>query len=237
MSTAALVLAAGSGKRLGHSLPKGFVQLRGQSLLLRSLEAMAAVAEIDLILPVVPPGQLQHWRELAVGEENGTGSPSLRQKLEAAVAGGARRQDSVAAGLAALPEGVEWVAVHDAARCLVAPEDARRVILCAQEFGAAILATPARDTIKQVRDGSIYQTPPRAECWAAQTPQVFRLELLREALAKAEAEGALGTDDSQLVERLGVEVRVVESHSANWKITLPEDLADAERWLDRGVGS
>jgi 2-C-methyl-D-erythritol 4-phosphate cytidylyltransferase len=146
----------------------------------------------------------------------------------------------VAAGLAALPASIAWVAVHDAARCLVASEDVAEVIRCAQQAGgggAAILAQPARDTIKRVRAGYIRETPPRDECWVAQTPQVFRVELLREALAKAEAEGVLGTDDAQLVERLGVEVRVVESHSPNWKITGPEDLANAERWLDRGAGS
>ena len=111
------------------------------------------------------------------------------------------------------------------------------MIRCAQESGAAILAEPARDTIKRVRAGRIQETPPREECWAAQTPQVFRVELLREALAKAEAEGVLGTDDAQLVERLGVEVRVVESRSPNWKITSPEDLANAERWLAAGARS
>ena len=240
MSTAALILAAGKGERLGHAIPKAFVSLRGTTLLVRSLEAMAAVAEIDLVVPVVPPGDHSHWRELAGEGEGVVGSPHLRAKLAEPVAGGARRQDSGAAGLAALPASIAWVAVHDAARCLVASDDVAEVIRSAQQAGgggAAILAQPARDTIKRVRAGYIRETPPRDECWVAQTPQVFRVELLREALAKAEAEGVLGTDDAQLVERLGVEVRVVASHSPNWKITGPEDLANAERWLDRGAGS
>jgi 2-C-methyl-D-erythritol 4-phosphate cytidylyltransferase len=232
MSTAALVLAAGKGERLGHSVPKAFVSLQGSALVVRSMEAMAAVAEIDLVVPVEPPGERQDWSELARAGEGAVGSARLQEKLCGPVSGGALRQDSVAAGLAALPASVEWVAVHDAARCLVASEDVARVIGSAQRVGAAILAQPARDTIKRVRAGLICETPPRGECWVAQTPQVFRVELLREALAKAEAEGVVGTDDAQLVERLGVEVHVVESRSPNWKITLPEDLANAEAWLD-----
>lgn len=230
MSTAALVLAAGRGERLGQPIPKAFVSLAGTPLLVRSLEAMAAVPEIDCVLPVVPPNDLRRWSAMAVG----VGSQQLREKLAGAISGGTRRQDSVAAGLASLGRSVEWVAVHDAARCLVTPEDASRVIRRAQRCGAAILAEPVRDTIKRVRGGRILETPPREECWVAQTPQVFRLELLREALAKAEAEGVLGTDDAQLVERLGVEVQVVPSRSPNWKITLPEDLVNAEHWLARG---
>lgn len=236
MVTAALVLAAGSGERLGHSLPKAFVSLRGSPIVLHSLEAMAQVDEVDWVVPVIPAHQADLWRELALDDEAGAASETLRAKLCAAVAGGARRQDSVAAGVAALPATVEWVAVHDAARCLVARNDVQRVIERAHEHGAAILAEPARDTIKRVRGGLICETPPRDECWAAQTPQVFRAEILREALAKAKADGMEGTDDAQLVERLGVAVRVVESRSPNWKITLPEDLARAERWLEGAAG-
>ena len=140
----------------------------------------------------------------------------------------------LAAGVAALPEQIEWVAVHDAARCLVTLDEVREVISAARETGAAILATPARDTIKRVRDGRVVETPERSECWAAQTPQVFRAELLREALAKAAAEGILATDDAQLVERLGVPVRIVEGSAHNIKITLPGDLAVAESWLRAG---
>ena len=236
MATAALVLAAGSGERLGHVLPKAFVPLRGAPILLHSLEAMAAVPPIDWVVPVIPAQHRELWDGLALEGKCGPASAALRGKLCAAVAGGARRQDSVAAGVAALPAEVDWVAVHDAARCLVARDDAQRVIQRALEHGAAILAEPARDTIKRVRGGVIYETPPRDECWAAQTPQVFRVEMLREALAKAAADGVEGTDDAQLVARLGVEVRVVASRSPNWKITLPEDLERAERWLESAAG-
>jgi 2-C-methyl-D-erythritol 4-phosphate cytidylyltransferase len=222
MAVAALVLAAGRGERLGGALPKAFLPVAGKSMLLRSLEAMEAVREVGLVVPVVAEAELALFRDL--------GTAHLA-KLAPPVPGGAERQDSVRAGVAALPEGIAWVAVHDAARCLVRPADVSRAVAGARETGAAILAHPARDTIKRVREGAVVETPPRAECWIAQTPQVFRVELLREALEKAGAEGTLGTDDAQLVERLGVEVRVVEGDPRNLKITRPEDLAAAEAWL------
>lgn len=224
MSTAALVLAAGRGERLGAGLPKAFVPLAGVPLVVRALAALAAAPEVDRVVPVVPRGGRERWAAL---EGALRGIPKLAEAVE----GGAERQDSVRAGLACLPAGVTLVAVHDAARALVRPQDVSRVVAAARRYGAALLAVRARDTIKRVRDGLVVGTPPRAECWVAQTPQVFRAELLREALAKAEAEGFVGTDDAQLVERLGVPVHVVEGHPSNVKITEPGDLAAAEAWL------
>jgi len=228
MTLAALVLAAGRGERLGHALPKAFVPLSGIPLVQRSIETLAQVAQIERIVPVVPAADLERFASLA---------PHIRSagKLVAAVEGGAQRSDSTAAGLAALPRGVEWVAIHDAARCLVDADEVARVCQAARETGAAILAEPVRDTIKRVRDGQIVETPLRAECWAAQTPQVFRLSLLREALEKAQAEGFAGTDDASFVERLGTAVRVVRGSSRNLKITLPDDLARAEALLAGAV--
>jgi 2-C-methyl-D-erythritol 4-phosphate cytidylyltransferase len=152
-------------------------------------------------------------------------------KLCPAVAGGAERQDSVRCGLAALPAEVTHVAVHDAARPLVRARDVSRVVRAARKSGAALLAVPVRDTIKRVGAGWVVRTPPRAECYAAQTPQVFRIAWLRDALAKADADGVRGTDDSALVERLGVKVEVVEGDPSNLKITSAEDLFLAEAWL------
>jgi 2-C-methyl-D-erythritol 4-phosphate cytidylyltransferase len=153
------------------------------------------------------------------------------------VAGGARRQDSLRAGLEAVAD-CALVAVHDAARPLVSPEDVERVIEAARSSGAAILALPARDTIKLVADGLIRETPARSACWAAQTPQVVRREWLVEALDKAERDGFDATDDAQLVERLGLPVRVVEGQASNLKITVDADLVAAEAWLrDRRCGA
>ena len=222
MTTAALVLAAGRGERLGAGVPKAFVRLRNQSLLARSLSVLSEVASVDRVVPVVAARDLDRYRQLSLGGISRLADP---------VAGGAERQDSMAAGLEALPDSIRWVAVHDAARCLVSERDVVAVIETAQRHGAAVLAERSRDTIKRVREGRIVETPDRGECWAAQTPQVFAVEILREALAKARAKGRVGTDDAQLVEDLGVEVHVVESQDPNLKITTPADLAWAERWL------
>ena len=222
MRVAALVLAAGRGERLGASIPKAFLPLAGRPLVVRSIEALAAARPVvEVIVPVLPAAERARFAALA---RDFAGA----ERLAEPVAGGAERQDSMRAGLAALPAGIELVAVHDAARPLVRPEDVGRTILAAARTGAALLATPVRDTLKRAADGRVAETLPRAVCWAAQTPQVFRVELLREALAKAEAEGFLGTDDAQLVERLGAPVEIVEGDPANLKITWPEDLALAE---------
>jgi 2-C-methyl-D-erythritol 4-phosphate cytidylyltransferase len=215
-SIGAVVLAAGRGERLGSALPKAFVPVAGVAMVVRSIECLAAVREIDRIQPVVP-----------------SGAPALDSggRVARAVVGGSERQDSVAAGLAALGDEIAWVVVHDAARCLVEVEDVRRVIAQAADTGAAVLARPASDTIKLVEHGVVRATLDRASCWAVQTPQVFRSELLREAHDKARADGLVGTDDAQLVERLGVDVRVVTGSEHNLKITHPSDVALAEQWL------
>ncbi len=226
MSVVALLLAAGRGRRMGRGVPKAFVPLAGRPLVLYALEALLATPAIDRVVPVLGEGELGHWPALAAG----LGADAQR-RVAAPVAGGAERQDSVRAGVAALPRDAHLVAVHDAARALVRPEAVSRVVAVAERDGAAILAVPVRDTIKRASDGRIVETPPRDACWAAQTPQVFRTELLREALDKAAAESHLGTDDAELVERLGVSVQIVEGDPDNVKLTHPEDLVLAEHVL------
>ncbi|HTF34389.1 MAG TPA: 2-C-methyl-D-erythritol 4-phosphate cytidylyltransferase [Myxococcota bacterium] len=225
MATAALVLAAGRGDRLRSGTPKAFVRLAGRCLLAHSLEALARSPEIDFVVPVVAASDLGRFADLAAEWHS-------IPKVAPPVAGGLERQDSVRAGLASLGPEIRFVAVHDAARPLVRGDDVSRVVAAAHLHGAALLAVPATDTIKRVRAGLVVETPPRAECWVAQTPQAFRIEILREALAKAEHEGVVGTDDTQLVERLGVAVHVVEGDPANLKITRPEDLVLAEALLE-----
>ena len=228
MRVAALVLAAGSGTRLRATLdaaaPKALLLLAGRSLLARSLDALAAVPVIEWIVPVLPPDALGEWPRVR-------GELRDAAKLLAPVAGGAERQDSARAGLAALPAAATHVAVHDAARPLLRPADAARVIAAALEHGAAILAEPVRATIHRVHAGRLVETPPRSECWAAQTPQVFRVDWLREAHAKAALDGVTGTDDAALVARLGNPVAVLPGHERNLKITTAADLRLAELWL------
>lgn len=238
---AAIVLAAGRGARLRQAVPKAFVELAGQTLLERSLRALAQADVFDWIQPVIPAEDLDRYRAIE-GLAAIEGMPSARAsgvRLAEPVIGGAERQDSVRAGLTGLPSGVVWVAVHDAARCLVSPADVRRVVAEARASGAAILAERARDTLKRVEEGRVTETPERAGLWAAQTPQVIRRDWLLEGLEAAERDGRRATDDAQLVEWLGHEVRVLESQAANPKITLPDDLAAAEAllgWRSRGDG-
>jgi 2-C-methyl-D-erythritol 4-phosphate cytidylyltransferase len=221
-AVAALVLGAGRGERLGRSLPKAFVSLAGQTLIERSIRALLASGSVGRVVPVIATADLARWKALGLDSIEG-----LMERVE----GGAERQASMQAGLLALPEEVEFVAVHDAARCLVSAEDIRAVISTARECGAAILGERVRDTIKRVVDGRIIETPARDECWAAQTPQVIRRAWLVEAVAAADEAGRLGTDDAQLVEWLGRSVEIVAARSANPKITHPEDLILGEALL------
>lgn len=220
---AALVLAAGQGSRLGGAMPKAFVSLGGKCIVERSLETLERARLVDRVLPVVPADHAALWDRVAPGGP----------KRADPIPGGARRQDSVQAGLDALSADVEWVAVHDAARCLVSEPEVEAVIQGAWASGAAILARPSPDTVKLVRGGLVQSTPERSACWVAQTPQVFRVDLLREALAKAQDEGFEATDDAQLVERLGVPVRIVLGSVHNLKITHPIDLVIAEALVER----
>lgn len=205
---------------MGAAEPKAFVSVAGRPLVVHAIEALAACDAVDLVVPVLPAAQLAAPAAWAL-------STRARTKLAPAVAGGAERQDSMQAGLAALPSDVALVAVHDAARSLVRPEDVARVVAAAARSGAALLAVPVRDTLKRVEAGRVVATEPRASLWAAQTPQVFRTGLLREALDKARADGFQGTDDAQLAERLGAAVEVVEGDPGNLKITWPADLVFA----------
>lgn len=227
MRVAALVLAAGRGERLRAAEPKALLSVAGRSLVVHAIEALAACDAVDAIVPVLPADALDRVAPALLGD-------AARRKLWPAVAGGAERQDSMRAGLAALPASVELVAVHDAARALVQPGDVARVIAAAERIGAALLAVPVRDTLKRVESGRVAATVARESLWAAQTPQVFRTALLREALEKADADGFRGTDDAQLVERLGAPVAIVEGDPGNLKITWPADLAWAEAALRGG---
>ncbi|MCA9505373.1 MAG: 2-C-methyl-D-erythritol 4-phosphate cytidylyltransferase [Spirochaetaceae bacterium] len=223
---AALILGAGRGERLGAALPKAFVEVVGRTLVERSIRALAAADVFGVLQPVLGAEDLGRFAALGIEDVEGLAAP---------VVGGRERQDSMRAGLAALPAAIEWVAVHDAARCLVSPRDVVRVVEVARATGAAILAEPVRDTIKRVESGAIVETPPREALWAAQTPQVLRRDWLEAGLAAATRDGRQATDDAQLVEWLGHVVRIVPASGPNPKITRPEDLRLAESLLASGT--
>lgn len=222
MSATAIVVAAGAGLRLGRSRPKALVELLGVPLIIHTARALLEAPSISGLVAVLPEGVGPEFEEL-LQRYGPWRCPIL------SVPGGAERQQSVKAGLDHASE--ELVLVHDAARPFVPAEVIEKAIEAARRHGAVIVAMPAQDTVKQVHpDGSIEATLPRERLWLAQTPQVFRLGLLREAHDRAAAEAVLGTDDAFLVERLGTPVYVVPGNPENRKITTPDDLRWAE-WL------
>jgi 2-C-methyl-D-erythritol 4-phosphate cytidylyltransferase len=223
VSVAAIIVAAGPGTRLAAGMPKAFVPLAGRPLVAHALRALLAVPAIDEAIVVVPPGMEDDARcALTTG-----GALPLDVRV---VPGGAERQDSVRRGLDAV-ERAELVAIHDAARPFVSRAVIEAAIDAARRGGAAIVAVPATDTVKLVdADGGIESTPPRTRTWLAQTPQIFRLELIRAAHAQA-GDDASATDDAMLVERLGHRVEVVAGEPGNRKITTPDDLRWAEWYL------
>jgi 2-C-methyl-D-erythritol 4-phosphate cytidylyltransferase / 2-C-methyl-D-erythritol 2,4-cyclodiphosphate synthase len=213
-----IIVAGGRGQRLGGPVPKQLLDLGGRSILQRSVRAFDRHPGTDAIV-VVLPADLVGAGPTIVGE---TGRPCHY------VAGGARRQDSVRLGLAALPSALELVLIHDAARPFVDGALIARVIDATARTGAAVPATPARDTVKRVlRDGRlVIETVPRDEVWLAQTPQGFRRSILEEAVALG-ASGVDATDEATLVERAGHAVEVVPGDERNMKITTADDLLAA----------
>jgi 2-C-methyl-D-erythritol 4-phosphate cytidylyltransferase len=225
MEILAILVAAGRGERLGADRPKAFVELGGKPLLLWAAEAFEAHPAVEAIVAVVPEAQHVLARE------------KLRQvtKLTAVVPGGERRQDSVEAGLRAAPAGFDGlVLVHDAARPFVEARVIGAVIDAAREGGAALPVVPVVDTLKRVRAGCVVETLDRSELFGAQTPQGFRLELLRRAYDAAAADGWTVTDEAMALERSGRSVRTVPGSPLNRKITTADDLAWGEDVLRRG---
>jgi len=217
--TIALIVAAGSGERLGAGRPKALIELAGRTLLDWSIAALAGVEGIERIVVALPPG---------------VAAPAGVVGVE----GGSTRSESVRRALAAGGEG-DPVLVHDAARPLLTQALAGAVIAAlagAPDADAAIAAAPVTDTIKRATGGVVEETLDRSRLWAVQTPQVFRRLALERALDVPDAELARATDDAWLVEQAGGRVLVVTSAEANLKITTPLDLRVAELLLaDRAV--
>ncbi|MEW6429334.1 MAG: 2-C-methyl-D-erythritol 4-phosphate cytidylyltransferase [Thermodesulfobacteriota bacterium] len=221
---AAVIPAGGIGRRSGMAAPKQFCLLAGVPLLVHTLRVFEAAPSVSLVVVAAPAEHLA--RTEALIREYGLA------KVRRVVVGGASRQESVAAGLAALPEDIELVAVHDGARPLISVGLIEACLDRAATAGAAIAAVAVKDTLKRVEDGElITATVERAGLWQAQTPQAARVELLRQAMTKAAREGFIGTDEAQILERAGVPVQVVAGDERNIKVTRPEDFRMAEALL------
>ena len=201
MSVVGIIPAAGAGERLGADVPKAFAVLGGRPMVEWSLGVLREVC--DRVVVAVPADRAR--------------PPDF-------VAGGATRSESVMNALDAAPEA-SVVVVHDAARPLVTVELVRRCLDALAAFDGVIAAVPVTDTVKVVEDGQVIRTPDRAGLWAAQTPQVFRADVLRRA------SGARATDDAALVEAIGGRVHVVEGTPENIKVTTPLDVRIAEMLL------
>lgn len=224
---AALIPAAGQGKRMGSQLNKQFLSLAGLPILLHTLQIFQTCERISEIVIVGGTDEVDYIRTEIVDKYQLT-------KVVQVVAGGAERQHSVHNGLRALSADVEYVAIHDGARPLLSQEHLAQVLAAALENQAAIVAVPVKDTIKIVdKSQMVQQTPDRTTLWSIQTPQVFSKELVSRAYAEAEAVNYVGTDDASLVERLGWPIKVIMGSYENIKITTPEDLEVAESILRR----
>ena len=228
----AIVVAAGRGERMRAALrrsgargaaadarvPKAFLDLGGEPVAVRALRAMRPARAAETVLVLAPDflaTAVRRW-----------GRALRAAGATAVVPGGARRQDSVAAGLAALGPSVRWVMVHDAARPLVPAAVVAAAARAARRTGAAIVAVPCDDTLKRARaDGTVERTIPRARVWRVQTPQVFRRDLLARAFARAGRRDV--TDECALMEAIGVRVAIVPGAPRNLKVTTPGDLAVA----------
>ncbi|MEN3338266.1 MAG: 2-C-methyl-D-erythritol 4-phosphate cytidylyltransferase [Acidobacteriota bacterium] len=218
MQVTAIIAAAGDGRRLGSGVPKQFMTIGGVSLLQHSVNAFCGVERVTDIVVVT--------RAESVNEVSRT--ITTRGRASLVVAGGATRQESVAAAFDHVGPAAAYVMVHDAARPFVTPGVIGRTLDAAIESGAAIAAVAARDTVKHaITDGGrsfVDRTLPRDEIFLAQTPQAFRRDILASAVALGRT-GALATDESALAELAGARIRLVEGDALNFKITTESDLA------------
>lgn len=216
-----VVVAAGRGTRMGTKESKQYLLLQDKPIIVHTLERFEMLDEVSEVVLVVGPDDTARVESIV--------RDNLLVKVKAVLAGGSERQHSVRTGLQSLSKEMEWVMVHDGVRPLVTAEAVRSCMAQAVKTGAAVLAVPVKDTIKQVGEaGVIVATPDRRSLWAIQTPQAFRRSLLLEAHERAAADGFVGTDDAMVVERLGVPVTVAEGDYTNIKITTPDDLPWAE---------
>ena len=216
-----ILVAGGSGRRFGGPVAKQFQLLAGDPLLVRSARAFTAVPGLTRMIVVAAADEHGRCERLL-------GPLALPLRLAAA---GRERQDSVRAGVAVLDDDCDIAVVHDAVRPLVAPATIAACIAAAAASGAALVAVPVTDTVKRAAAGRVIETVPRHDLWLAQTPQAFHADVLRRAHAEAVRANLEVTDDTALVERLGLPVQIVAGDARNRKITTPDDLAWAEALL------
>ena len=226
MKNSVIIVAAGSGKRMKSAIAKQYIELKGRTILSYTVETFEKSDNIDEIILVTSQEAIDFVTENIVNKYQFS-------KVKAVVAGGAERQDSVYNGLKKVSTDSDIVLIHDGVRPFVNDAYIAKLESIAMEFGACVLGAPVKDTIKIcTSEGYIIDTPNRSTLWLAQTPQCFKYDVIMKAYKKAYDEGYTGTDDSVLVEKTGVKVKMVEGDYNNIKITTPEDLYIGEVILE-----
>ncbi|GAA6621279.1 2-C-methyl-D-erythritol 4-phosphate cytidylyltransferase [Scytonema sp. NUACC26] len=216
-----LIPAAGSGKRMGSPRNKLLLTVQSRPIVAWTLLAAEAADRIEWMGIISQPHDWQDFKTIIA-------SLKLTKPVEL-IQGGATRQESVHNGLLALPSSAKQVLIHDGARCLATPDLFNRCAEVIRHCPGLIAAVPVKDTIKVVgTNGIIQSTPNREQLWAAQTPQGFDVNLLKQCHAEGVRQGWEVTDDAALFERCGIEVRIVQGEETNLKLTTPQDLAIAE---------
>ena len=222
---AAIIPAAGEGRRMGGTVPKQFLQLGGREILARTLAVFEVCVAIDDVWVVVADEQCTSCQSTIV-ERYGF------RKVRGVIAGGTTRQESVWRGLQQVTEAVDLIVVHDGVRPLVTELLLQQTLEQASRHGAAIAAVSLKDTLKRVSAaGTVEATVPRERLWRVQTPQAFRHALLRRAFQHAWRQGLQATDEAGLIEAIGCPVHIVPSYEHNVKITTPDDLVFCETFV------
>jgi len=222
MKATVIIPAAGSGRRMGGSISKQYLELAGKPILAHTLTLFENHPLVEHIYLVVPESDIHYCQEQIVDHY-------AFKKVSRIVAGGAERQDSVCNGLDAvaqdgLAQPERPILIHDGARPLFDCQHLSSLIEAVCDTGACTIGVPVKDTIKTVEDNTITSSPERSQLWQVQTPQGFQYQVIRHAFDRAAADNFVATDDASLVERLGHPVKMLEGDYRNIKVTTPEDI-------------
>lgn len=220
MKSYAIILGGGSGRRMESQVNKIFLPLRGIPAIVRAIAPFTGLCAGAVVVAAAPEVEEMQRILRRYG---------MDRFVKAVVPGGSERQHSVWNGLKALPEDAECVLIHDGARALVTEAVIQRAVASVEQHGSGVAAIPVVDTIKRAQsDGLVVDTPDRSTLYAMQTPQAFRVEVIRKAHEQAQADGFLGTDDASLLEHAGLPVYLSQGDRENLKLTTPTDLKLAE---------